>query len=536
MARPLRVAVLGDGPAGLWVARRLTDLLGSDASVVLHGDLNRADGLGIVLEHSFVSSLNNQVPAIGSKIIASATGWDRVTVRVDGRQISASGHRIHGIDRGRLLRILRAAATDAGVLIRSGRYTARDVPENVDLLIVAEGAGSTVRTALSDAFGTRIRPSPTWHVWASTRCGEVRPGFVFLRTFAGCLVAHTYPFEQDRSTMVVEGTPATIRRLGLADVSGQRLGRRLTELFRTEVPGIRFDPVRQGFRAFRSVTNQRWFVDRTVLIGDAAHVTHFSIGSGTTLAIEDGEALAEELVAAPSLPEALRSYQERRAVLVESMQLDARASEEWFATAEQHVDQDPYLLMFALRTRRDLTSYAGLCRRDPDFLREVVRAMTTGQATTGQGFAHPSELPLRLAGGAVLPCRVLLTRTDRGLPAGSVGLSAVPHGALNAVLVSGGAVAGQHAEEVRQRRGGLPVGIFLPDTDARGLPDAEIGSWDFVVTTIAAGQPRVLASATAARWRNEMGCVVGVDGSALARDELETLIAGGRIDFAVTGK
>jgi anthraniloyl-CoA monooxygenase len=486
-------------------------LLGSQVSVAVHGRPESGGGLGIVLERSFLASLD-AVPGLGEQLVSSTMTWNRVTVRSRGDEVSAGGHQIHGVDRGRLLALLRTAVEQAGVPIHTEPCTATP-----DLVVGADGVGSPTRTAAIRSFGTWVHRASTWHAWTSARGGDVKPGFVFLETRAGCLVAHTYPFEQDRVTMVVEAMPQTIRELGLAGRSPAQLADRLTTLFRDETGGAEFDPVGRGFEPFNSVTNRNWFSGNTVLAGDAAHTTHFSIGSGTMLAIDDGETLAQALASAPTLPGALKSYQEQRSGLIESMQSDAAASQEWFATAGRHVRQDVRLLMFALRSRRDFTSYGSLRQRDPEFIRGVMAAMTNASA----GPDHPSQLPLRLRDGTVLPGRLVVTAGDHRLPPGVTGL-ATGHGQpLIAVLVRHGTQPGV----VR----GLPVGLMVEPAE----PDPPPGRWDFLVTTLTPDLPRVLASARAAQWRHETGAAVGIVGSGVPRDEIETLIASGRIDFAV---
>ncbi|MEE1752755.1 FAD-dependent monooxygenase [Streptomyces sp. SP18CS02] len=532
MTRRMRVTVVGGGAAGLWAARRFRDLMNGEVDVELFDDQPSEEGLGIVLESSFVSFLDRTVPGTGDDIRATACSWDRVTVRTGGREVSAGGHHIHGLARGRLRAILRERVRSAGVTVREGRRLRREETVAADLVVAADGAGSTFRQALAGRLGTRIRPSRTGYLWASVRSALVRPGFLLVPAGSGQLVGHTYPFGPGRHTMVVEGPEELLRATGLWPSAGPQLADRLTALFRSEVPDLRFDVPRRGFRRFRTVSNEHWSAGRTVLAGDAAHTTHFSIGSGTALAIEDAEALARHLAGAPSLDQALRGYQSERAEALGGIRLDAEASEEWFAGIGHAAAADPYLLMFALRTRRDITSYAGLLRRDPGFVREVMRRLAAG---TDGAAERPSALPLRLSDGLSPTGRILAERQEPGLPRGVTTLvdTAQDTGTGSGVPVALLADGEELMENGALRRPGrrLPLGLRLTGT-ARPGPGPDTARWDFLAVPAGPG-PRVLATRAALSRREASGKPVGLLAPRMSRDEADTLIAAGRVDFVI---
>ncbi|MFD3649849.1 FAD-dependent monooxygenase [Streptomyces cyaneofuscatus] len=532
MTRRMRITVVGGGAAGLWAARRFRDLMGGEVDVELFDDRPSEEGLGIVLESSFVRSLDRAVPGTADGIRAAACSWDRVTVRTGGREVSAGGHHIHGLARGRLRAVLRASARSAGVTVREGRRPRGEETLSCDLVVAADGAGSTIRQSLADRLGTRTRLSRTGYLWASVRSALVRPGFLVVPAGSGRLVGHTYPFRPDRHTMVVEGPEELLRATGLWSSRGAELADRLTALFRPEAPDLRFDVPRRGFRHFRTVSNERWSAGRTVLAGDAAHTTHFSIGSGTALAIEDAEALAGHLAAAPSLSQALHDYQSERAEALRSIRLDAEASEEWFAGIGHAAGTEPHQLMFALRTRRDITSYAGLLRRDPDFVREVMRRLSAG---TDSAAERPSALPLLLSGSLPPTGRILAEERRPGLPRGVTTLV----DAQRATGIRAGEPVALLADDqelmengtLRRVGGRLPRGLRLAGA-ARPGTGADDARWDFLAVPASPG-PRVMATRSALSWREASGKPVGLLAPAVSADEADTLIAAGRIDFAI---
>jgi anthraniloyl-CoA monooxygenase len=266
----------------------------------------------------------------------------------------------YGFSMGRrgLLEILAGRATDLGVDIRyETELTEESALPDADLIVACDGARSRLRDRHTEHFGTRIDIGRNKYIWLGTPHVFDTFTFGFERTEAGWIWFHAYPFTDDTSTFIVECLPATWAALGLDRADAEEGCARLADIFAKHLDGQplvddRATVGNTGWLNFRRITNERWHHGNVALMGDAAHTTHFAIGSGTKLAMQDAIALSEALATGDPLPAALDAYEHRRETALAPLQRAAKASSEWFERLPEYVDKPASQFAFALFDRR----------------------------------------------------------------------------------------------------------------------------------------------------------------------------------------
>ncbi|MFW6773616.1 FAD-dependent monooxygenase [Nocardioides sp. CPCC 205120] len=368
------VAVLGGGPGGLYVAR-LLKLRWPDCDVRVHEQSPPATtfGFGVGLATRTQRNLSAADPATFDDIVARSHPHDMAMAVGDSRVQLSVGNLI-AIGRSTLLEVLRDHALAAGVRIEHGRRV--DVEElrsdpAVDLVVAADGIGSTVRERYAAELGARVTTHDNLYLWAGTE--QALPSAVFrpVETPVGTFVAHAYPYAADRSTFLVETDAATWRRAGFdattgrtpLDASDEESLAFLSKVFDDDLDGRPLVGNRTRWLRFRTVRCARWHLDDLVVLGDAAHTAHYSIGSGTKLAMEDGIALVAALAEHASVAAALTAYDERRRPAVEHLQDTAERSMRWWDAFPERLDLPVERLLVAYMTRAgkvDLQRFAAL--------------------------------------------------------------------------------------------------------------------------------------------------------------------------------
>jgi 2-polyprenyl-6-methoxyphenol hydroxylase-like FAD-dependent oxidoreductase len=256
------------------------------------------------------------------------------------------------MSRRRLLELLGERASAVGVRIEYGVQVGLSDVADADVVVAADGAGSRVRQDCGDAFGTEISEGANKYIWLGT--SKVFDGFTFslVRTDAGWVWFHGYAFDEGVSTCVVECSAATWRQLGFDRTDPQTGTARLSSMFEDSLDGHPLFNHNSSWLSFRTVTNARWHHANVVLAGDAAHTTHFTIGSGTRLAMEDSIALAEHLADDVPVATALTAYGQRRRAEIRQLQSEARFSARWFENIDRYLALDDEQLFTLLRERR----------------------------------------------------------------------------------------------------------------------------------------------------------------------------------------
>jgi 2-polyprenyl-6-methoxyphenol hydroxylase-like FAD-dependent oxidoreductase len=534
-----RCRIVGAGPAGLYLAIELARAgTGFDVEVCAQPDHS---GVGVVLDEEFVGLLARRDPPSGEKIRAACQTWSSVRIAYRDDELVTGGHRILGLRRQALIGILRARAAVLGVTF--GGPAAWPAPRapgvssgirvGDDVLVAADGAGSRVRASRAVQHGVTVTASRSEFLWMTAPC-TVIPGFWLTEAGGGVIVGHAYPVGDRRSAVVVECLPEVGRNAGLRGPDQGAVEIRISALFAEHTGGGRLRAQTFPWRPFRTVTCRSWSAGGQVLIGDAAHTTHYSVGSGTRLAVEDAISLAAALTRARDPGEAFRAYQREREPVVSAVQTDARSSELWFEDIARHVRLPADQLAFALRCRREVNTFGWLARRDPPFAVRVMRALAgdprcpaTAAATAAAG--EPRLLPLRV-GRQVLASRVIRAGDTRLPQRGQLGVTLGP-----ARPAPGNAAAAAGTLEPMDRRCAPgAVGVIVSEANRTADLKPAIGAAGFVVVPAARAGQRIERTRLAERLRNEYGCTVLLWSPALTDDEANTLIAAGRIDGYIT--
>ena len=386
----MRIACLGGGPAGLYFA---ISMKLRDARHDIHVfERNRADdtfGWGVVFSDQTVENLMANDPVSGAVIRDEFAHWDDIDVHVHGACIRSSGHGFIGIGRKRLLNILQDRARALGVELHFEHEASADLDDwgDYDLVIAADGANSRIRTRYEEHFGVDIQVRRNKFFWFGTDKAFDAFTFAFEKTEAGWVWAHAYRFEGGSgageagfSTFIVEMDPDTWAGLGLDDMDQPEAIALCESIFADYLDGHRLQsnalhlPGPQAWLNFRRIVCSRWSHRNLILLGDAAHTAHFSIGSGTKLALEDAIKLAEVLNR-PGLgrEQALEEYQAERNLEVLKLQNSARNSTEWFETLHRYLDFEPIQFAYSLLTRSQRVSHENLRLRDRAWLEGVER-------------------------------------------------------------------------------------------------------------------------------------------------------------------
>ncbi|MGK3207976.1 FAD-dependent monooxygenase [Amycolatopsis sp. MEPSY49] len=378
--QPRRVAVLGGGPGGLYAAR-LLKLAFPSCEVAVHeqGEPDTTFGFGVGLAAGTQRKLAAADPDTLRDVVAAGCRHD-MTLRVDGRIARVRNDRLVGVARTELLAILQRHAEKAGVDLHFGvRRAAADL--DADLVIAADGVGSATRE--QGGFGARIGTGRGLYLWCGAGFALDDALFEPVRTEHGVFVTHAYPYGTGRSTFLIETDEATWRRAGfdhdVADGESDEVSLRyLQDAFAEQLRGHRLIGNRTRWLRFRTVHCARWAAGRVVLLGDAAHTAHFSIGSGTKLAMEDAIGLVDALRSAPDTAEAFARYEADRRPAVERLQELARRSRLWWESFPARLHLPVERLMVAYMTRAGNVPLERFAATSPD----VVGAALTQYAGT----------------------------------------------------------------------------------------------------------------------------------------------------------
>jgi anthraniloyl-CoA monooxygenase len=401
----MRIVCIGGGPAGLYFAilMKLRDP-GHRVTVI---ERNRADdtfGWGVVFSDETLRNLRGGDPRTEQRISDSFAHWDDIDIHFKDRVIRSGGHGFCGVERKRLLNILHERAAELGVELIFQREV-QDVTEfaDADLIVAADGINSTIRTRYADHFRPAIDVRTNRFAWLGTHKLFDAFTFIFVETEWGWFQVHAYRFNGDTSTFIVETREATWRAEGLDQMDVPQSVAFYERLFAPWLDGNALLTNMRHLRGsqfinFNRVSNATWVKDRIVLMGDAAHTAHFSIGSGTKLALEDAIGLAQSIDrCGADIPLALATYETERRVEVLKLQSAARNSTEWFENVARYTHLEPEQFAYSLLTRSQRISHENLRLRDRAWLEgmEGWLAARAGSGTPNRPIP-PMFLPFKL--------------------------------------------------------------------------------------------------------------------------------------------
>ncbi len=382
----MRIVCIGGGPAGLYfgLLMKLRNPA-HDISVIERNRPYDTFGWGVVFSDQTLENLRAADPVSAEAILDAFNHWDDIDVHFRGRTIRSSGHGFCGIGRKRLLNILQARCEALGVKLVFETNVTNDADYDADLIIACDGANSPIRQKYADTYRPDIDVRDCRFVWLGTHKRFDAFTFAFEKTEWGWFQAHAYCFDQDTSTFIVETPERVWRAAGLDEMSKEDGIAFCERLFAKYLDGHSLISNASHLRGsaqwirFPRVVNREWVHYRprasggttpVVLMGDAAHTAHFSIGSGTKLALEDAIALADSIDAHPhDMPAALTHYAQTRSVDVLRIQNAARNSTEWFEHVDRYASFEPDQFAYSLLTRSQRISHENLRERDPRYVR-----------------------------------------------------------------------------------------------------------------------------------------------------------------------
>ena len=423
----MRISCIGGGPASLYFAILMRKAFpGTEISVVERNRQDDTFGWGVVFSDETLSGFEQADPESFREIRKAFAYWGDIDTFLGDTCVRSTGHGFCGLSRKRLLQIFHDRCRDLGVGLRFQEDVTDLAPHlAADLVIAADGAQSAIRTARADRFRPTIVAGRCRFAWLGTTKPLTAFTFVFRANEHGLFAVHAYPFEPGLSTWIVECREETWQRAGLDRATEADTVAYVARLFADHLDGHQLLTNRSVWRVFPEIRCARWSDGNVVLLGDAVHTAHFSIGSGTKLAMEDAIALVDAFKAhgTADVPKVLAAYEAARRPEVERLQSAAKTSQMWFEEVARWARQDPVQFTFNLMTRSKRITYDNLGKRDPALVARAAARFWAGTDAPPPADAvlpPPMFAPFTLR-GVTLPNRVVVSpmcqyRAEDGVP------------------------------------------------------------------------------------------------------------------------
>ena len=378
----MKVTVIGGGPGGLYFSILLKKALPeSQIDVFERNRANDAFGFGVVFSDETLSEFLSRDPESYELIRRQFAYWDELDVARDGEVVHITGNGFCGCSRKTLLQLLHQRCREVGVNLHF-EESVEDLSrfKNSDVIVACDGIASGIRSRFENDFGTKIKLHKNRFVWL----GSTKPldafTYFFRTTENGTFVAHTYQYENGMSTWIFETTEETWKKSGFEVGNEADTMEKLAKIFEQELDGHPLISNKSHWRQFPHVTNETWHSGNIVLLGDAKATAHFSIGSGTKMAMECAIALADSLIENQTdIPAAFAEYEKKRRGKVAAIQNAATVSSEWFEGMDRHA-QHPFMqFAFGVMTRAKKVTFENLALRDTSFTAKVLTEFNQNQ-------------------------------------------------------------------------------------------------------------------------------------------------------------
>lgn len=375
----MKINVIGGGPAGLYFAILMKKA--DPAHRIYVSERNGRDdtfGWGVVFSGKTLATLKAADPESHAAITEQFEAWNNVDVVHNNEKISIHGNSFSGVARLQLLKILQRRAEELGVEIdfKSEVQDIESLRSDCDLLVAADGVNSATRLHYAEHFKPNLDWRKHHYIWYGTNQLFHGLTLTFRQNDAGVFAAHSYKFNKTTSTFIVECDPQTWTTAGFQDMTDAETRRYVAGVFARDLEGHELLSNNSKWINFVVVKNGNWSFDNVVLLGDALHTAHFSIGSGTKLAMEDSIALADALREEDDVRKALANFTAKRRPVIEDYQAAAHESMVWFENAAQYIDLAPIDLAYSVMTRSGRVTHDDLKRRDPEFIARYETAET----------------------------------------------------------------------------------------------------------------------------------------------------------------
>jgi anthraniloyl-CoA monooxygenase len=367
----MKITVIGGGPAGLYFALLMKQANSAHEVTIFERNApGDTFGWGVVFSDKTLSYLKESDEKSYQEITEKFEMWDNVDVVHLDRKVTIRGNRFSGIARIELLRILQQRCRELGVSLRFGTEVSNieQLAGECDLLVGADGINSAVRQQYGEFFEPELSVGKNKYIWYGTNQLFHGLTLTFREGEAGVFAAHSYKFNRTISTFIVECDEETWQHAGFEHLSDEATREYLSVVFSNDLHGHPLLSNNSKWINFVNVKNKHWSYRHLVLLGDALHTAHFSIGSGTKLALEDAIALHACLTAQPTVEAALREFERARKPIIEEYQEAAYESLVWFENVKNYMSLNPLPFAYKLMTRSKKIDYENLKKRDPQFI------------------------------------------------------------------------------------------------------------------------------------------------------------------------